>query len=135
MKKQSNVKYKIDTKNLTELLVHSPEDGHLVFYLNDVVVYEHSIIHASYIPIDFSFDELKLVTCNNIDFFLNCTYTNLWYNIPDSDPKDKKEESKKTDSYCVHEWIDVGFNFSKMVCRKCDVEKKDTSYGSDSSGT
>lgn len=25
---------------------------------------------------------------------------------------------------CNHEWIDVGFNHPKFVCKKCDEEKK-----------
>lgn len=28
---------------------------------------------------------------------------------------------------CVHEWVDVGFQFSKIVCKKCNVEKTDKS--------
>lgn len=25
--------------------------------------------------------------------------------------------------HCQHEWIDVGFNFSKMVCKHCNVDQ------------
>ncbi len=28
-----------------------------------------------------------------------------------------------SDSSCPHEWVDVGFNHSKMVCKKCDIEQ------------
>jgi len=28
--------------------------------------------------------------------------------------------------YCNHEWIDVGFHFTKLVCKKCDKEKGDS---------
>lgn len=24
---------------------------------------------------------------------------------------------------CDHEWVDVGFHFTKMVCKKCDKDK------------
>lgn len=24
---------------------------------------------------------------------------------------------------CQHEWVDIGFNFSKIICKKCDIAK------------
>lgn len=33
--------------------------------------------------------------------------------------------SKETlSSYCDHEWVDVGFNHPKFVCKKCDKDKE-----------
>jgi hypothetical protein len=29
----------------------------------------------------------------------------------------------KASKYCFHEWVDVGFRFTKHVCKKCDAEK------------
>lgn len=34
----------------------------------------------------------------------------------------KKQEGSY--SYCDHEWVDVGFNHPKLVCKKCDKDKE-----------
>jgi hypothetical protein len=31
--------------------------------------------------------------------------------------------TKDSDSICPHTWVDVGFNHSKMVCKKCNKEQ------------
>ena len=41
--------------------------------------------------------------------------------ISDSDAEAWWESANQTG--CKHEWVDVGFQFSKLVCRKCNIEK------------
>jgi len=39
---------------------------------------------------------------------------------------DKKDQPTNQYSYCNHQWVDVGFHFTKLVCKQCDKEKGDT---------
>ncbi len=38
-------------------------------------------------------------------------------------PKEVSFECSVVRNGCNHEWVDVGFSYSKMVCKKCDKEK------------
>lgn len=39
---------------------------------------------------------------------------------------EKKDQPTNQYSYCNHQWINVGFHFTKLVCKDCDKEKGDT---------
>ncbi len=44
-------------------------------------------------------------------------YDNPWW--PYELPKTSNEQTPA----CVHNWVEIGFNFTKIVCSKCNMEK------------
>ena len=50
------------------------------------------------------------------------TYTQLlrYFTLSSIEPENNEQ---KQETYCTHDYIDVGFHFSKFVCKKCDKER------------
>lgn len=54
-------------------------------------------------------------------------YDNKLLNDPFWDEWRKEEEEKRAKSKsdkCVHEFVNMGFTFIKLVCKHCDMESK-----------
>jgi hypothetical protein len=58
-------------------------------------------------------------------FVCNILWPNYYWDPKEKDEKEEEKEEKKETLYCSHEWVNVGFNHIKMVCKHCDIDKKD----------
>ena len=45
------------------------------------------------------------------------------FNFMDDDKPFATDGEIKTE-FCTHDWVDVGFMHSKIVCKHCDIEKE-----------